>query len=526
MPIRQTWNEAIAEISEANDAFAERILEPTRTRFRGAEIYDRETIAKKIQRPPAKQSSEVLEGQTPEDMNRLVDCVLWLIWCKLKDNDNKAYPGSFADPPYPPTGRLSVETVRRHLRERGYATADVQELLESSPKYSGTLRQWLGKQKVRSREDPKKFDRLYHDGVIELYLFEREIEELRWNPPKEILERIFEGCENARQRDAESEKWRKQKDHELLRRIGACIPLLMQGWAEIIARQLVTGTCTCPEDLAPIPLADEQLEGQNGPLDVRDDPDVQAQFNERCKAEDRCRYRHFLCRENVENAKQKRLPYQKKTYQDEFEYVERAVIEQIANQINRAFVETMLANIFRTPRGGRLVTRAFDGKIAVVETPRLWQASESAESGDATDREDRDEREKSEQQSARFVDGEQGDQDLVELIPNAEDDNRVAGDTIRRHPLLGCGKCEKILTNGHNCAGHKLGYATIGSDKGTGAFRARVNVCQARHVWISQQDTTCPACGKDAVRCDCEIELYQTDVPFDDIDWEPTLPRV
>ena len=135
------------------------------------------------------------------------------------------------------------------------------------------------------------------------------------------------------------------------------IPLVIQGWAHKIRLQLVTDTCDCADRCGCHFMA----------------PQRSAELCGTCpRPEQRCCYRHFLCRDNLDQALSKGEKHSKKACRDAVEYVERAVVENVALPIpiQKTFVDTMLANVFQTPRGGRLVVTSFHGKPVVTETDR------------------------------------------------------------------------------------------------------------------------------------------------------------
>ena len=197
MGIRQIWNDAIGRIADTNQELARTIRE----RFDGERAAARVGPGRRFGRftaggPSLAVLAQIHARHGPQDLDRLFDCLVWLIWCKLKDSDRKHGAGRFwRSRRIRGRGGCRWTRCREYLRDKGYAGDEVDELLQASPAWAGTLRQWLGKAG-------------YGDTSLEPHLFELELGGTRLQPPQEVLDDLYRDRPTDKERQAALDEWR------------------------------------------------------------------------------------------------------------------------------------------------------------------------------------------------------------------------------------------------------------------------------------------------------------------------------
>jgi hypothetical protein len=278
---------------------------------------------------------DILAMHQPEDIARLRDYVVLLIFAKLTQQSDEHPPGD----PF-----LGHTDLREYLLKRPYTLEEVDDLTASlgPPIPLGDLRAWLCSRKAKHQ--------LYTHRELDLSLRESDISEFRIAVREQI------GSDPTRSQKERQDALRehdKRPDYFFLSQLSRGIPLQIMAWAEIVTCQLLTGTCDCPA--------------------AHQESDRAARA-----AETRCRTTHFLSERNLADALEGRQPQQKKKLKTPLDFVVRAVVETSYKQLAKSFANTMLANVFVTPGGNKLrqnvyVNERGEETTGIMETGRERQ---------------------------------------------------------------------------------------------------------------------------------------------------------
>lgn len=475
MLLLDEWRKAVQSVAATNDqgsgeGSVSQWVDAERERI---ECERRQIELLEVQGMPAAKfraslANTILQGHAAIDLSMLQDYVTYLIWGKLT-KASEALPDAFP-------GITDLHAYFDACVPARYSASQVDEFIQSlgPPTRLGDVRSFLCARPGAKRQ-------LYSHDQVDVFLLKENLEELRFSPPASVGEGL-----PRREREKERRRFQRKKDQELCEILFDSgwrgIPRSIIGWALMISRQLVTGTCDCAR-----------------------------QFTHSSKAyasaRRRCRDYHFLSLDNLRRGERQELYQQKQAMADPLTYVERAVIEKMLQTHHKNFAKTMLCHVFETPRGNSL-------RLGVYWNGRQWIEG-LTETGREVPWE-----------GTAWMDRRQKKDDLA---------SADTGQVIR---CFGCPEClcfigdeasqETCIREQHHwCCGSIPRHDPEQQEPLTDGLNVSLSIrcCASKHFWPGDAAEFCPLCGQQSVCEPQPIEMFcPTNRSYQDVeDWRETL---
>ena len=307
MSLEPEWRIAIQRIAKRNSKPIHDIVMAHRTQIRNALRFvcsEPPLPLEDVGNRHSESSEELLARHDTEDLTKLQDYIVFLIWDKLRQSCGRRQVDLF----------LGVSDLRDYLSRRHYySQADVGAFIDSQgpPTQVGDLRRWLTLP-IQKKDGTGTRPPRYPPREFDLFLLGEDLRKIRDEAPMATdgLD-DWEIAESFMSRDPHART--------------AKMPKRILGWALTLGEALAAGYCICERSFV---------------------------GRARTQACPRCDATHFISEPNIEAAKKK--TGLKADYSDPLKFVERAVTGACRVPYARGSAQSMFATVFEAPDGARL----------------------------------------------------------------------------------------------------------------------------------------------------------------------------